>query len=663
MRIALRDFVLATALMCGGLSRAAAPDWLPVSADELHMNGLPQAPGAPAVILYRQIDRDDEAGYEDGYVRVKVLAAEGRKYGDVEIPYYKDYYSVRDISARTIRPDGSIVPFAGAIYDKQLTASQGGTVAAKTLQLPDVEPGCVLEYRYRITWSSSYMGTGGWANFRSGTRAFNSQWLLNAPLYTVEGKFSLVPARALTLRWSWPNGLPAGSAPPHFVDNRVVMQVHGVPAFVTEEYMPPATDLMSRVDFIYSNESHPETDPAAFWKNFAISAFQTNRRFIDERSAMERALSQIVAPGDSPEEKLRKIYARVQRVRNLSYLPRQTQQERERQEAAPRNVAEIWERDAGYEPGINWLFLALARAAGLTADPVLVATRNEYRFEPRFVNPARLNGTAVVVTVGGSTRYFSPGVPYTPYGMLPWNETDTSGLRLNEGGGSWITTPLPDASSSRIERAAELTLSGDGSLDGKLTVSYIGIEAARRRLGERNEDEAGRRQFLEKQIEAMVPAGVDAKLTNTPDWTNDETPLVAQFALRIPGWAIGAGRRELVPIGVFGAGQRHIFEHTSRVHPVYFEYPRQYHDTVTIALPAGWHVDSVPPGSTSDLKVLKYAIAARNESQSLQLSRDLNIELLGATAASYPAIQGFFEKVRTGDEQQAVVAPDTAQSH
>jgi hypothetical protein len=68
---------------------------------------------------------------------------------------------------------------------------------------------------------------------------------------------------------------------------------------------------------------------------------------------------------------------------------------------------------------------------------------------------------------------------------------------------------------------------------------------------------------------------------------------------------------------------------------------------VTIALPVGWHVESVPPGRASDLKVLMYAIAARDETQSLRLTRDLNIGLYAATADSYPAIRSFFEKVRT----------------
>src|SRR5438105_13184875 len=34
-------------------------DWQPISPEELKMTSLPEAPGAPAVILYRQVDRDD----------------------------------------------------------------------------------------------------------------------------------------------------------------------------------------------------------------------------------------------------------------------------------------------------------------------------------------------------------------------------------------------------------------------------------------------------------------------------------------------------------------------------------------------------------------------------------------------------------------------------
>ena len=69
----------------------AAVGFQPVSPEELKMTSEPLAPGAPAIILFRQVDRDDtgRTAHEDNYVRIKILTEEGRKYGDIEIPFYK----------------------------------------------------------------------------------------------------------------------------------------------------------------------------------------------------------------------------------------------------------------------------------------------------------------------------------------------------------------------------------------------------------------------------------------------------------------------------------------------------------------------------------------------------------------------------------------------
>src|SRR5690349_8348831 len=77
------------ALFCIG---SAAADWPPITPDELKMTSDPLAPGAPAVILYRQVDRDDRGltAHEDNFVRIKILTDEGRKYADVEIPFFKE---------------------------------------------------------------------------------------------------------------------------------------------------------------------------------------------------------------------------------------------------------------------------------------------------------------------------------------------------------------------------------------------------------------------------------------------------------------------------------------------------------------------------------------------------------------------------------------------
>src|SRR5258708_38792112 len=54
---------------------AMADEWQPISPEEVRMTSVPESPGAPAVILYRQVDRDDSmrAGNKDMYVGLKIL--------------------------------------------------------------------------------------------------------------------------------------------------------------------------------------------------------------------------------------------------------------------------------------------------------------------------------------------------------------------------------------------------------------------------------------------------------------------------------------------------------------------------------------------------------------------------------------------------------------
>jgi hypothetical protein len=76
------------------------------------------------------------------------LSEEGRKYADIEIPFFKGAGGVRKIQARTIRPDGSVINFDGKIYEKTIVKAKGVKYLAKTFTLPEVQVGSIIEYRY-----------------------------------------------------------------------------------------------------------------------------------------------------------------------------------------------------------------------------------------------------------------------------------------------------------------------------------------------------------------------------------------------------------------------------------------------------------------------------------------------------------------------------------
>src|SRR4029077_8995878 len=122
-------------------------------------------------------------------------------------------------------------------------------------------------------------------------------------------------------------------------------------------------------------------------------------------------------------------------------------------------------------------------------------------------------------------------------GMLTWYETGAKGLCLTRDGGAWITTTLPQSSESRPINTAALKVSDNGDLEGKLPVTYTGLEAMYHRLNVRNADDVARKKFLEEGTKHQIPVAAELELTNKPDWTSSEEPLVAEFKVTIPGWA------------------------------------------------------------------------------------------------------------------------------
>lgn len=643
-------FLVAVILGAAAWHRVAmvsGDEWQPITPEELKMTSEPKAPGAPAIILYRQIDRDDSDSRvprEYNYVREKIFTEEGRKYADVEIPFFKENENIHNIKARTVRPDGSVVNFDGKVYEKEIVKARGLKYLAKTFTLSDVQPGSIIEYHYTIDFKEYYV--------------FNSQWTLSEELFTKHGKYSLKPYGEFGLQWSWPNGLPEGTAPPAQQSHDPIrMEARDIPAFQVEDDMPPENTMKFKVDFTYI-EGTPEKDPEKFWKRQGKRLNDDAEGFANKRKAMEQAVTQIVSPNDTPEVKLQKIYARVQQMRNTSYEQEKTQQEQKRaKEKEINNAEDLWKRGYGNSLQLPWLFLGLARAAGIEAYGVWVSSRAQNFFNSNLMRARDLDSNVVLVKLNGKDLYLDPGSAFTPFGLLPWGETGVRGLKLDKEGGTWVTTPIPESSVSKIERKADLKMTTDGSLEGKLTVTYTGLEATWRRVDERNEDETHRKKFLEDSVKEIVPVGIEVELKNKPDWTSSAPALVAEYDLKVPGWVSGAGRRALLPVGLFSGAEKHMCEHATRVHPMYFRYMFEKSDDIQIELPLGWQVDSLPQPITKDAKLIVYNLKVENHNGTLHLQRGLKVELVSLEQKYYPALRNFYQSVRSGDEQQIVLQP------
>ena len=640
--MSLRHWILLLLLGLASPTAWAGEDWLPITPEELKMTSEPKAPSAQAIYLYRQVDRDDTAYREYNYYRLKIFTEEGRKYADVEIPFVKGFGNIKNIQARTINPDGRIANFDGKIYEKTVVKARDVKYLAKTFSMPDVQAGSIIEYRYTRNYPEGFIS--------------DSRWILSEELFTRHAKFSLHRSERFSMQISYPRALPEGNSPPVEDHHMIRMEAENIPAFQIEDYMPPQDEMKYRVEFMYSNNR--QRDYEQFWKNEAKQLFFSVDTFTNRRKAMEQAITEIISPSDTPEQKLRKIYDRCQKIRNTSFEREKSAQERDRENLKEiKNVEDVWKR--GYADGseITWLFLALARAADFDAVPVMISTRERHFFNPKMMNSDDLNTNVVRVKLDGKDVYFDPGIAFAPFGVLPWYECNVPGLIIDKDAAVWITTTMPPASESGQERKAALQLDDTGTLTGKVSITFKGLSALRRRIDESGEDNTAHKKYLEDEIKAEIPVPAEVELSNSPDWDSSAPTFVAEFSVKVTGWTSTAGRRTLLAAGLFGGTEKHTFESANRVHPIYFAFPYSDVDDVTITLPASSSIENIPQPVHVDMKACAYTASAESKNGMLHLSRTVMFDIRMVDAKYYPALHQFFQTVRNGDEQQVVLSP------
>ena len=629
---ALVFYILAAVTLLAAPALAKDEPWAPIPSEDLALRDNPKSPGDPAIILFRDLNVDGFARSEFHHYRIKILTEAGRKYADVEIPYVKDFTRVEDVRARMVRPDGTASEFTGPVYDKVLAKTRDVKVIAKALAFPDAQVGSIIEYQYRISGPTRYT------------------WNLQQELYTLRAHFRM--RQPVLLFWIYRT--PEKKDPRINKDGSIELELQDIPAAHKEPHMPPELQTAMFVFFI-PNFGQWGKPPEQFWKGVGQMYYLLTERFMDKPKAMQQEVARITAPADPPEAKLRKIYERVQQLRYVSYERAKTEKEQEREKLEDnKNVEDVLKRGYAYSNEINLLFVALARAAGLDASFVLVAGRRNRFFDRKLVDSSQLDAAIASVRLGSTELFFDPATLYCPFELLPWEETEVDGLRLDTEGGVFIKTAVPKSAEANTRRTATLHLGEDGTLTGTLKLAYSGREALRWRLDERSADDRQRKQDLEDEVKSWLPGGASVSLERTSGWQTSQQPLQAEVTFKVPGFGSATGRRLLLPLALFGSGPTP-FPHAKREFPVYFTYPYQEDDEITLEMPEGYQVETLPAPKAIRDPQWSYQTSYQAQGRILRLERHMAMEQFWFPVESYPALRSFFGSVRTGDQEDIVM--------
>ena len=606
---------------------------------ELAMKDVAIAPGASAVVLDWVQRSDDPNSRASEYVRIKVLTDEGKKYGDVSITYFPLVMNVEKLKARMTKPDGTVVPFNGKVYDKLVVKTGGVRMISKTFTLPDVQAGAILEYSYELGIRGNLLLDTPFTIQRELPVLHETIWLRP---YTLGGYASFFVYK----------GLPPGKAPVRNGDH-FDLELENVAAFEEEPLAPPERWVKPTVYFYYTSGSTATAE--AVWKQAAKSYSESIEGFLSERAAVRDAAQQAIAGATTPEEKLRKLYARAQQVRNLTFEPEKTEQE-ERELRENRSAIDVLKNGYGWRDEINRFFVSLARAAGFEANVVRIGDRSEGFLSKKLPLRRQLNNEIAEVMVDGKERLLDPATPYAPFGMLSWEKTNVSGLIVMKkfDGPVWMEIPQDGPDAAQLKRVAKLHLDGD-TLKGHVVVTYTGHEAMAVRRSQRNHDDATAKKNVEEDIKGWFFNGSAVKLTQLTGLRDVEAPLVAELDVELPTTGAVTGSRALMPLAVFSTAAKSPLSSERRKNDIYFHHQYRVDDDVTLDVPPGYAVEAIPSPHAKDLGGLTFSEQVQQTPAALHLTRSLAVKTISIDVGQYSLVRDFFKQVATADQDQVVL--------
>ena len=430
------------------------------------------------------------------------------------------------------------------------------------------------------------------------------------------------------------------------------LMLNNVPAAVDEDDSPPMQALGYRVLFYYVYAGIDSADK--YWEmRGAVWSMGVND--FSAANKLKNVVGQMVAPGDTDDDKLRKIYAAVMKMENTGFTRAHSEAENKLEKQKERNAADIWQQQRGNDREIAMVFLGLVRAAGFKAYAMFLTDRDRNVFMRGQLDWGQLDDEIVIVNVSGKDMYFDPGERYCEYGQLHWAHTWTMGVRQTDKGTVIADTPFPLYTATTEKRTADLAMDADGTVHGTIRMAMTGSMGLRWRQEALESDEEATKKKFGDEMQEVMPEGVTVKMSQFSALTDYTQPLTA--TLEVSGTLGSArGRRMFLPGTFFEAKAKARFVNAARENPVYLHYSYTVQDIFRLKLPSNVTVEVLPSDTHVSLAPnADFVEEYRNAGGTYEYGRRERVAGILYQTKDYPGLRDFFQKMNTQDQAQVVL--------
>jgi hypothetical protein len=647
----------------------AGEEWKTISPEELALKSPKIEADADAEALFWEVYVADEA--EGGsprtvlrhYVRIKVFTEKGREDNSkVDIAFgklsgYGVDIRIKDIAARTIKPDGSIVELtAKDIFEREIVKANRIKIKAKSFAVPGIEVGSIIEYR--------------WKEIRGETLSFYDrlQFAREIPVHLV--KYHIKP---ISLP-GFPYGMRAqvfnGANTPFTKekDGFYMTSMSNVPSFKEEPRMPDEYGVRPWMLLYYAEDK--KLEPQKFWEEHGKGVFQEHKEQVKVKDEIKKVTAEAVGDAAEPMQKIERIFNYVRaNVKNVyddtsGFTAEQIQKMKDN-----KNAADVLKRGMGNWHDINMLFASMVSAAGLEVRITKLPRKADINFNVNFPDDYFMRTENVAVRIGEGWKFFDPSSRYIPFGMLSWQEEGQPVLISDSKTPLWGKTPHSAPEKSMEKRTGKFRLLEDGTLEGEVRMEFTGHVGVYHKEYNDDDNPGQREQTLRNIVKASILGSAEISDFTIENVSDPDKPFIYTFKIRVPGYATRTGKRLFLQPNVFERSARPMFSANNRRYDVSINYPWAETDDLTIELPAGYELESPDaPEPTKDnqgISLNDIKISITQDRKTLVYRRNFyfgNGGFLYFPVKSYAAVKGLFDMFHRGNThqltlRQAAVAP------
>ncbi|WP_417350697.1 DUF3857 domain-containing protein [Flavobacterium alkalisoli] len=657
--------LIAFLLVTGFAAHAQKYELGEVTKEELEQKSHPTDPTASAAILFSKgttyMDYSTSSGFmivTEVDTKIKIYNKDGYDWANKIISYYSSDNGDETVDVNKAvtynLADGKIVK-TKLKKEGEFTEQVNKFYKQRKIMMPDVKEGSIVEYRYTVR--SPFISLFPEWRFQEPIPVNYSEYTTRIPEYfTYKPNFRgyLAPKvsnssanKRITYveKERTGRGTQFSNGQIDYSEKIAIYVMENVPALKDEYYVNNIDNYTSSIEHELAVTQYPGETVKSYshsWEDLAKTIYNYDDfgGEIKRTGYYEDDLNALLSGADTQEKKIVVIFSYVKNRMNWNSYYGYTCHD---------GVKQAYKNKTGNVAEINLMLVSMLNYAGLEANPVLVTTRSSKI--ALFPTRSAFNYVIAAVQVGNEIVLLDATSKSALPNILPVRSLNWNGRLIRKDGSSLEISMFPQSNSKELITIIA-AIDEEGKVSGKARDQYFDYNAFIFRESHSNSNLDSYLEKLEKRYD-----GIEIENYSV---TNDDLnkPVVEEFNFVHNNISDIIGDKIYVHPLLFFAETENPFKQEKREYPIDFVYPRQDRYMITLSIPEGYVVESIPEslalGMEQNIGSFKFSIQA-NEKQ-IQLIATTEINYSNIPQDYYTVIKDFYQKMVEKQTEKIVLS-------